>query len=424
MRFESETDSLKRRLTEAEENLRLIAERKSEYVQETDIPLQLIKDERRLREEIEELQSQLADLPPPEEASAPRLRVRIAAGAAVLILLGAVSAFVFGLFPTLFPSLAPSPASDIALKQLGETLYPDCNVRAVVPAQEGVLVALDSCAEQGVRRVGGSGQGLNPGNPEGLLVAPFESMEDSSGRLWVGTAFNGLVDLSPAGVVTAIYTQTADGSSIEVVRAIALHNEGGVWVGAGMEPGLHWLDQDGRWSSIPWEGARFAVDDIALDEDGRVWLATFGGGVRCWDPSASVWAVYNQHERPGCLPSDNVFAVHIEQGGEGEGRKWVGTDKGVAVLDDRAGQLKCQTVPNALLPHSQTVALAGDGEGHIFIGAEKGLEEGSVTVLDAALNAVDVLTFEHGVISLAFDPAQSQLWVGTYSGVSVWSVES
>jgi hypothetical protein len=47
-------------LAEARENLRLIQERKSQFVMETDIPLQLIKEERRLLERIEELE-QLID---------------------------------------------------------------------------------------------------------------------------------------------------------------------------------------------------------------------------------------------------------------------------------------------------------------------------------------------------------------------------
>ena len=40
--------SLRKQLAEARENLRLIRERKSEFVLETDVPLQLVKDERRL----------------------------------------------------------------------------------------------------------------------------------------------------------------------------------------------------------------------------------------------------------------------------------------------------------------------------------------------------------------------------------------
>lgn len=44
----SEIEALKRRLVEAERNLRLIRERKSEFVQGTDISLQLIRDEGRV----------------------------------------------------------------------------------------------------------------------------------------------------------------------------------------------------------------------------------------------------------------------------------------------------------------------------------------------------------------------------------------
>ena len=52
-------ESLERQLQSARENLRLVAERKAEYVQETDVPLQLLKDERRLRDTIAQLEATL-----------------------------------------------------------------------------------------------------------------------------------------------------------------------------------------------------------------------------------------------------------------------------------------------------------------------------------------------------------------------------
>ena len=50
---------LRRQLAEAEENLRLLQERKSEYVLPIDIPLHLIKAERRLEEQIADLRKRL-----------------------------------------------------------------------------------------------------------------------------------------------------------------------------------------------------------------------------------------------------------------------------------------------------------------------------------------------------------------------------
>lgn len=54
--------TFQRQLAELRENLRLIEERKSTFVQETDIPLQLLKDERRLRERIADLEARLASM--------------------------------------------------------------------------------------------------------------------------------------------------------------------------------------------------------------------------------------------------------------------------------------------------------------------------------------------------------------------------
>lgn len=51
--------SLERQLADQRENLRLVEERKAAFVQETDIPLQLVRDERHLRERIAELKRRL-----------------------------------------------------------------------------------------------------------------------------------------------------------------------------------------------------------------------------------------------------------------------------------------------------------------------------------------------------------------------------
>jgi hypothetical protein len=61
MKSKGEVESLKRRLANAEGNLRLVRERKSEYVQQADVPLQLIKDERWWEQEIKALRAQLEE---------------------------------------------------------------------------------------------------------------------------------------------------------------------------------------------------------------------------------------------------------------------------------------------------------------------------------------------------------------------------
>ena len=54
--------SLEAQLTNVEESLRLIAERKSEYIEATSIPLDLVKNEQRLMAERERLLAEVAKL--------------------------------------------------------------------------------------------------------------------------------------------------------------------------------------------------------------------------------------------------------------------------------------------------------------------------------------------------------------------------
>ena len=54
--------SLRRQLKEAKKNLSIILERKSQYVMKTDIPLQLIKEERELRQHIAHLKQRIVEV--------------------------------------------------------------------------------------------------------------------------------------------------------------------------------------------------------------------------------------------------------------------------------------------------------------------------------------------------------------------------
>ncbi len=62
-----EAHSLQRQLADARENLRVIEEHKAQYVREVDIPLQDIKDERRLKEQITEIEKKLGASGPSEK---------------------------------------------------------------------------------------------------------------------------------------------------------------------------------------------------------------------------------------------------------------------------------------------------------------------------------------------------------------------
>ena len=54
-----EIQSLQQQLASLRENLRLVDERKAQYVEENEIPLQLVKNEKKLRERIAAIERKL-----------------------------------------------------------------------------------------------------------------------------------------------------------------------------------------------------------------------------------------------------------------------------------------------------------------------------------------------------------------------------
>jgi ligand-binding sensor domain-containing protein len=182
------------------------------------------------------------------------------------------------------------------------------------------------------------------------------------------------------------------------------------------------LNGEHQWRTDSWNaGEEYIVNAIAL-EQGRIWFATYGGGVRRLAPVTHEWTIYDQARCGGmvdCLLSDDVFAIYIAE----DGRKWLGTANGLSVLDDQGNKIVWQSFTQADgLPHSRVVALTGDGKGHIFVGTVEGL--GIVNEKLGSARAQFIGGSLNGYISaLAFDPDQNKLWVGTLGeGLSVWSI--
>jgi len=82
----AEIESLRRQLAEEEQNLLLIEERKSQYVMDVEVPLQVVKQEQAQRKKIADLRARLAELetaatggrpPVPADASRDSLRAQL-----------------------------------------------------------------------------------------------------------------------------------------------------------------------------------------------------------------------------------------------------------------------------------------------------------------------------------------------------------
>ncbi len=435
--------SWQKQLAEAQENLRLVRERRAEFVQQTDVPLQLIKDERRLEREIERLRRQLERttapaLPEERELlpTAPRRRTwGLVVGVIGLALLLSVAAYGLWLSTrNLGSRVVPSPTTSTDLTATPEraeaTLslklirkpWADGNVRAILLTRGGPLVVGDG---KGVVRLG---VGPDPARANGLPLDALALAAGSDEQLWLGTE-RGLAELTLHGDewhVSELYTQTDRGVSLADAGAVAFEPGRGVWMGTGIlnpGPGVHLLDPAGRWHTCAWDADEtYPVNDVEQDLQGRLWIATDGGGLRVLDPSTCVWlAEYSQRTcADQCPPSDVTFAIHVT-----EQFKWVATDQGVGVLNDQGDRPTWRIIglPHGL-PASWVTALAGDGAERVFVGTVRGL--GVVEVIDdvPTVRTVQLVGGSLDCYVSALSYTADQLWVGSLEdGLSVWSVE-
>jgi ligand-binding sensor domain-containing protein/signal transduction histidine kinase len=224
--------------------------------------------------------------------------------------------------------------------------------------------------------------------PRGPVYALYE---DGAGRLWVGGE-NRLVVLErrpwailvrdvplgglplPAGAVTAL-AGTADGS---------------VWVGC--QGGLLRVLPDGRavpWPVLPHHGAD-AVQDLAVDREGRLWIAhRLGAFVLMPGPEGTMLhpSLSELTERaggvlepgvPARLPRAPGEVVALDAGGAAgwrsiafgrDGRVWLATTRGLVVWDK--GKLTAWTMDDGL-PERSLTAVAEDRAGNVWVGTESG----------------------------------------------------
>lgn len=209
------------------------------------------------------------------------------------------------------------------------------NIEAVTahPAEGEVYAGADGFDEGGVSRYDGTWHplpdvnGSRPNTVQALLV-------DSAGQLWVGTD-SGISRCDNTSGTSCVTYRIDDGLGSNNVVDIAEATNGDVWVATwsyvsaqGTRGGVSRYDQDQEtwvWYT-PSDGlAGWDVAAVAVDELGRAWFGTWGGGVSRFD--GSTWTTFTTAHG---LPSNNVRSLAIDD----DGTVWAGTDAGLYRFPD------------------------------------------------------------------------------------------
>ena len=191
-------------------------------------------------------------------------------------------------------------------------------------------------------------------------------LPDSAGFIWIGTntglyRWDGLFSLA---------FDLGDAGDDQQVTAIAEGTEGRIWVGCsdgcisyitGREV-TNWKPKD----TIAFSG----INDLLIDESGRVWWGTNGSGVFYFDGKET----YQISDRNG-LPDNYIYA--LERGAFNE--IWAATDRGIAVCKSWEGinEVSVYGLKDGL-PDDIVRVMAKDISGTLWLG----FHDGGVSIIE------------------------------------------
>ena len=142
-------------------------------------------------------------------------------------------------------------------------------------------------------------------------------MQDSKGRVWIGTAHRGLFWWEN-GVLTRFPDHAFDDQEI---RALAEDKDGQIWIGTDWGPlcyDSNFLRKD---FPFPWH----PICALLVDREGTLWMGTTGAGLFKYQNGTTT-----SFRRQDGLADDNVSALAEDQ----EGNLWIGTRDGLSEFTD------------------------------------------------------------------------------------------
>lgn len=194
-----------------------------------------------------------------------------------------------------------------------------------------------------------------------LVSRMRDAIQHSSGELWIA-AREGIHVLDSTLAQTRVIRPFHDNS----FRCITEDGKGRVWAGTLFE-GLAQITLDNvqfMHYSDAFAGGRFKARDFAETPDGHIWIGSDTRGLLCLDPQSG-----NDHSVKQFLPGRNVTGLMAEGA-----RLWVGTideDIPVTLIDTETGRMT--VYPDA---GKSAYAFCRDASGRLWIGGKSGFVAG------------------------------------------------
>ncbi len=255
------------------------------------------------------------------------------------------------------------------------------------------------------------------GEAEGLSrESTWSIARDGTGRLWVGSQF-GLNYAEDVGGKLVWRQQALPGAGF--IRTLAAAPDGTLWIGA--DPGgllalnrkTGVIEQIGESAGLKNNRMRH----IAVDRQGRVWAATYGGLYRSLPGNSARFERLNP---PGTDASEIFHMIMVDRAG----RVWIAGDRGLLRNDSDRWR---RFTRNDGLAYDKVAQVIEDPDGSLWIGYRDAYGITHLKYPDGERTGEsrpDAVTQANGLRSdktlfLKFD-TRGWLWVGTDHGVDIF----
>lgn len=270
------------------------------------------------------------------------------------------------------------------------------------------------------------------------------AIDPADGSLWGGSYGGGLVYFKE-NAQPIVYKKSnstlqptiGDPNSYRV-SGLAFDQTNQLWISNyGAVQNLHVRKQDGSWKAftIPFTLLENATGQIVVDDLSQVWIISpKDNGLICLNYGQNVdntnddkWKLYRQGSGTGNLPSNNVLSLLKEK----NGFIWVGTDKGIGIIQcpgDVFSPSGCDaTLPvvqqdrfTGLLFKDEVVqCMAVDGANRKWIGTRNGVwlvsPDGEKLIYRFTEENSPLLS--NDIKKIVVDPISGEVFISTFNGI-------
>ncbi len=168
------------------------------------------------------------------------------------------------------------------------------------------------------------------------------------------------------------------------------------------------------------------IRSIYEDSSGTLWIGTRNGGLNRFDKKTERFITYKYDpNNTKSLSSNTVWSIMEDS----KGRLWIGTEDGLNHFDRTTGhfmQYKMDNITGAGLQHSTIWTMMEDSKDGIWIGTGKGLhrldpDTGNFTYY--IHHGDDAKSIRHDSVVALYEDKKQRLWVGTEDGLNLFDPE-